>query len=53
MMNLKSSGENMDELREKLGQYINAYGIQDEKTIKLSQELDKYVVEEQRKYGYC
>lgn len=51
MMNLNYKGESMEELREKLGHYINTYGINDKRTVKLSQELDKYVVEEQRKYG--
>ena len=54
MMNLNhKDGKSMEELREKLGDYISMYGINDERTVKLSQELDKYVVEEQKMYGYC
>lgn len=43
----------MEELREKLAQYINKYGTEDERTVMVSQELDPYIVEEQRKYGSC
>ena len=43
----------MEELREKLVQYIDMYGRNDERTVKVSQELDKYVVEEQKIFGCC
>lgn len=43
----------MEELREKLAQYINKYGPNDERAVKVSQELEKYVVEEQKIYGCC
>ena len=39
----------MKELREKLHQAIDKYGISDERTIAISQELDKVVCLEQRK----
>lgn len=41
----------MEELRKKLESYISIYGIKDKRTVKVSQELDQYIVEEQRKYG--
>ena len=39
----------MKELREKLHQAIDEYGISDERTIAISQELEKVVCLEQRK----
>ena len=40
----------MKELREKLHQAIDEYGISDERTIAISQELDKLIYKEQRTY---
>ena len=39
----------MKELKEKLHQAIDEYGISDERTIAISQELDKVVCLKQRK----
>ena len=39
----------MKELKEKLHQAIDEYGISDERTVAISQELDKVVYFEQRK----
>lgn len=39
----------MKELREKLHKAIDEYGMTDERTIDISQELDKVVCLEQRK----
>ena len=39
----------MKELKEKLHQAIDEYGISDERTVAISQELDKVVCLEQRK----
>jgi len=39
----------MNELREKLHQAIDEYGLTDERTVAISQELDKVVCLEQRK----
>lgn len=39
----------MKELREKLHQAIDEYGLTDERTVAISQELDKVVCLEQRK----
>ena len=39
----------MKELKEKLNQAIDEYGISDERTVAISQELDKVVCLEQRK----
>ena len=39
----------MKELKEKLHQAIDEYGISDERTVAISQELDKVVCFEQRK----
>lgn len=38
----------MKELREKLHQAIDKYGISDERTISISQELDKLIYKEQK-----
>ena len=38
----------MKELREKLHQAIDKYGISDERTISISQELDKVVCQSQK-----
>ena len=38
----------MEKLREKLHQAIDEYGIEDERTIAISQELDKLVCETQK-----
>lgn len=38
----------MKELREKLHQAIYKYGISDERTISISQELDKLIYKEQK-----
>ena len=38
----------MKELREKLHQDIDKYGISDERTISISQELDKLIYKEQK-----
>ena len=38
----------MKELREKLHQAIDEYGLTDERTVAISQELDKVVCFEQR-----
>ena len=40
----------MEELREKLHQAIDKYGISDERTIAISQELDKLIYKKQRIY---
>lgn len=40
----------MKELREKLHKAIDEYGISDERTISISQELDKLIYKEQRTY---
>ena len=40
----------MKELREKLHQAIDEYGLTDERTVAISQELDKVVCFEQRKW---
>ncbi len=40
----------MEKLREKLHKAIDAYGISDERTISISQELDKLIYKEQRTY---
>ena len=40
----------MKELREKLHQAIDKYGISDERTISISPELDKLIYKEQRTY---
>ena len=40
----------MNELREKLHQAIDEYGISDERTIAISQELDKLIYKKQRTY---
>lgn len=34
----------MEELREKMHEYIELYGPLDKRTIEVSQELDKYIV---------
>lgn len=39
----------MKELREKLHKAIDEYGLTDERTVAISQELDKVVCLEQRK----
>ena len=39
----------MKELREKLHEAIDEYGLTDERTVAISQELDKVVCLEQRK----
>ena len=39
----------MKELREKLHQAIDEYGLTDKRTVAISQELDKVVCLEQRK----
>lgn len=39
----------MKELKDKLHQAIDEYGISDERTVAISQELDKVVCLEQRK----
>lgn len=39
----------MKDLREKLHQAIDEYGLTDERTVAISQELDKVVCFEQRK----
>ena len=38
----------MNELREKLHQAIDEYGISDKRTIAISQELDKLIYKEQK-----
>lgn len=40
----------MNELREKLHQAIDEYGISDERTIAISQELDKFICRAQKQY---
>lgn len=41
----------MESLRDKLNECIKKYGTKDERTIKASQELDKYIADEQKKHG--
>jgi|GEM_PF-1272578 len=38
----------MEELRERMYQYIELYGITDPRTVEISQQLDIPIVEEQR-----
>ncbi|CAI3549005.1 Spo0E family sporulation regulatory protein-aspartic acid phosphatase [Clostridium neonatale] len=39
--------ESVENLREKLYDYVVDYGIDDPRTILVSQQLDKYIVKEQ------
>lgn len=48
--NKENQEVSMKELREKLHQAIDKYGISDERTISISQELDKLIYKEQRTY---
>lgn len=40
----------MEELREKLHEAIEEYGIGDERTIDISQELDEVICRDQKQY---
>lgn len=40
----------MKELREKLHEAIERYGISDERTVAISQELDKFICRAQKQY---
>lgn len=40
----------MNELREKLHQAIDEYGISDKRTIAISKELDKFICRAQKQY---
>lgn len=40
----------MKELKEKLHQAIDEYGLTDKRTVAISQELDKLIYKEQRTY---
>ena len=41
----------MEELRAKMHEYIEKYGILDPRTVKVSQELDIYIVQATKKKG--
>lgn len=38
----------MEKLKEKLREYIDLYGLSDEKTIKISQKLDELIVQKMK-----
>lgn len=40
-----------EELRNKLNQYALEYGTNDERTLKISQQLDPFMTKGQKKYG--
>lgn len=40
-----------EKLREKLNDYVLRYGTTDKRTIEVSQQLDIYMVKEQKRYG--
>lgn len=42
----------MEELREKLYEAINKYGIGDERTIAIGEELNKFICTSQKQYCY-
>lgn len=42
----------MEELREKLHKAIEKYGIGDERTIAISEELNKFICTSQKQYCY-
>lgn len=42
----------MEELREKLYKAIEQYGIGDERTIAISEELNKFICKSQKQYCY-
>ncbi|MEN8078407.1 aspartyl-phosphate phosphatase Spo0E family protein [Clostridioides difficile] len=42
----------MEELREKLYKAIDKYGISDERTIAISEELNKFIFTSQKQYCY-
>lgn len=39
-----------DKLREKLNDYVLRYGTSDKRTVEVSQQLDIYMVKEQKRY---
>ena len=41
----------MEELRAKMHEYIEKYGVLDPRTVKVSQELDIYIVQAAKKKG--
>lgn len=41
----------MEELRAKLEQAINKYGTNDKRVVSISQDLDKFILVEQKKIG--
>lgn len=42
----------MEELREKLYKAIEKYGVSDERTIAISEELNKFICTSQKQYCY-
>lgn len=42
----------MKELREKLYKAIEKYGVSDERTIDISEELNKFICKSQKQYCY-
>lgn len=41
----------MEELREKMHEYIEKYGVLDPRTVEVSQQLDIYIVQNTKKVG--
>ncbi|MCC9296529.1 aspartyl-phosphate phosphatase Spo0E family protein [Clostridium sp. WLY-B-L2] len=40
----------MEKLKEKLREYIDLYGLSDERTIEISQELDELIVQKMKEH---